>query len=157
MRFMQHYRLRLGFTLIELLVVIAIIGILGSIASVYMGSPRAKAEDVQTLATMRQVASAIEQEQAASLSASYLIASGANDDASWTLLLAALPSDQAAQLPPAGNGYAVESAAAGYCLWKVSRQDDTKTIYCETGARCSDKEGVDTATALPAGCAHPAP
>ncbi len=149
-----------GFTIIELLVVIAIIGILGTIGSSYMRSPRQKAEDVQALASMRQITSLIEQEAVASDAGAYVAISEplgpTADDDSWQALLDAFPA-QAAQLPPVGQGYAAQSDASSYCLWKVSRQDDTKTIYCETGAKCSDKEGVDTAMALPAGCAHPAP
>ncbi len=149
-----------GFTLIELLVVIAIIGILGTIGGSYLRSPRQKAEDVQALASMRQVTSLIEQEAVADPTGAYVVISepqsATADDDSWAGLLAAFPT-QAAQLPTVGQGYAVQSDADSYCLWRASKQDPTMTIYCETGAKCSDKEGVDTATALPAGCAHPAP
>lgn len=150
-------RMRSAFTLIELLVVIAIIGTLGTMATRYLRSPRSKAEDVQALAVMRQAVSLIEQEAVASLSGAYVAISepvGATaDDDSWQALLDAFPA-QAAQLPPVGQGYAAQSDADSYCLWRASRLDANMTIYCETGAKCSSKEGV-AAGDLPADCAHP--
>jgi prepilin-type N-terminal cleavage/methylation domain-containing protein len=152
MRTKEYLEPRDAFTLIELLVVIAIIGILGSISSYFIRAPRLKAEDVQAVASMRQIAALIEQEAVSDPSGNYVTVSAADDDGSWTALLGAFPS-QAAQLPATGNGYAARSDATSYCLWKTSKLDDTKTIYCETGAKCSDREGVDTSS-LPAGCAH---
>lgn len=148
-----------GFTLIELLVVIAIIGILGTIATTAFRGSREKAEDVQSLASLRQITSLLEQEAVASSNGSYIaiseLAGATADDDSWAALLAAFPV-QAAQLPPVGQGYAVQSDADSYCLWRASKLDPANTIYCETGARCSDKEGV-AAGDLPADCAHPTP
>lgn len=146
-----------GFTLIELLVVIAIIGVLGTIATTAFRGSREKAEDVQSLASMRQITSLLEQEAIASSNGSYVPISSASgptaDDDSWAALLAAFPV-QAAQLPPVGLGYAAQSDADSYCLWRASKLDPANTIYCETGARCSDKEGVGGGS-LPADCAHP--
>jgi prepilin-type N-terminal cleavage/methylation domain-containing protein len=146
-------RLR-GFTLIELLVVIAIIGILGTIGSSFLRSPRLKAEDIQALANMRQITSLIEQEAVASANGNYPLISGGDDDASWTALRDTFPS-QAAQLPPVGQGYAAQSNATDYCLWKASKLTPANIIYCATGARCSDKEGVPLGDpSIPTACGH---
>jgi len=49
-----------GFTLIELLVVIAIIGILSSIAIVYLGDARNKANDAKVISNVATVSTQIE-------------------------------------------------------------------------------------------------
>lgn len=49
-----------GFTLIELLVVIAIIGILSSIAIVYLGDARNKANDAKVISNIATVSTQIE-------------------------------------------------------------------------------------------------
>lgn len=148
-----------GFTLVELLVVIAILGILGALATGSLRGSREKAIDVQSLAMLRQIAALIEQVAVSDAFGRYTaisapVGSSADDD-SWALMLASLPG-QSSQLPPVGQGYAIQSDADSYCLWRASRQDPTMTIYCETGAKCSDKEGV-AAGSLPADCAHPTP
>ena len=144
-----------GFTLFELLVVIAIIGILGTIGSSFLRSPRLKAEDIQTLANMRQITSLLEQEAVSSANGHYPLISGADDDASWSALLVAFPS-QAAQLPATSNGYAAQVNTNSYCLWKASKLTPANIIFCGTGAHCSDKEGVLLGDpSIPAACAHP--
>jgi len=50
-----------GFTLVELLVVISIIALLSTIATVSLGSARAKARDTTRIATMKQLSTALEQ------------------------------------------------------------------------------------------------
>ena len=144
---------RESFTLIELLVVIAIIGILASITVSSLGGSRQKAGDIQTVAILKQVGGLLEQKAIDDTGSGYPTDTGADDDASWSILLLTFDSEQVAQLPGVGNGYAAHSDATSYCLWKVSKLDDSKTIYCETGARCSDREGVES-TSLPAGCTH---
>jgi len=49
-----------GFTLIELLVVIAIIGLLSTLAVIYVGSSRSKARDARRLSDLRNMQSSIE-------------------------------------------------------------------------------------------------
>lgn len=146
-----------GFTLIELLVVIAIVGVLASISVSSLGNSRQKAEDISSIAILKQVGGLLDQWAVSDVHGGYPDITGADDDASWIATLAVLDPEQVAQLPGSGSGYSGESTVAGYCLWKVSQLDPSKTIYCETGAKCSDKEGVDTLTALPAGCTHPTP
>ena len=50
-----------GFTLVELLVVISVIGMLSTIAVVSLGTARQKARDTTRIATMKQVATGLEQ------------------------------------------------------------------------------------------------
>ncbi len=50
-----------GFTLVELLVVISIIALLSTIAAVSLGSARTKARDTTRIATMKQLATGLEQ------------------------------------------------------------------------------------------------
>lgn len=57
---------RKGFTLIELLVVIAIIGLLATLAVVSMSSARAKARDAKRVSDIRQMATILDVEDAAS-------------------------------------------------------------------------------------------
>lgn len=53
-----------GFTLIELLVVIAIIGILSSIAIVYLGEARNKANDAKVISNVTTVSTQVEVDRA---------------------------------------------------------------------------------------------
>jgi prepilin-type N-terminal cleavage/methylation domain-containing protein len=51
---------RQAFTLVELLVVISIIGLLSTIATVSLGSARAKSRDTKRMADLRQISQAVE-------------------------------------------------------------------------------------------------
>jgi prepilin-type N-terminal cleavage/methylation domain-containing protein len=51
---------RRAFTLVELLVVISIIGLLSTIATVSLGSARAKSRDAKRMADLRQISQAVE-------------------------------------------------------------------------------------------------
>jgi prepilin-type N-terminal cleavage/methylation domain-containing protein len=67
-----------GFTLIELLVVIAIIGILSTLAVIYLGNSRSKARDARRMSDLRAIQSSIELYRNSNDDALPVITSGSN-------------------------------------------------------------------------------
>lgn len=125
-----------GFTLIELLVVIAIIGILSSIAIVYLGDARNKANDAKVISNVTTVSTQVEVDRAGGTTPDITTA-----NAGVSAMITKLGAH------PCGRGDYVPTANAGLDKVAVYAELCT-TVDASDIVYCADSDGFRGTTTL---------
>lgn len=129
-----------GFTLIELLVVIAIIGILSSIAIVYLGDARNKANDAKVISNITTVSTQIEVNRAGG---------DPVDNTSIGAMITRLGNHPCGTDVPATDWHVVPVSDADYskvAIWAHLCADATKTWCADSDSFRGEAAGTDAAT-----------